>query len=1235
MPWTPLDIPNLTFYLPTSDMTGMFQNSTGTTPVTAANDPVYVFGDTARTLAGAASADNTRPVLMSDATRKGSLRFWNDGSNSKRMTFTPTTYVHSHFHYLGIGTAACWVKFDSATTAAIQIVFDNLNGGSSGYGITLWRNANEQMVGFVARNNSPAGYAINITGGTITDTNWHRVVFRVGPGPNGCSLKIDDNAPTTGTISTLGAVVPSSYQLRIGLRANSADLPMGGQISELVFTSDVMTPEDEALWAAYNPDLFSTPNPNVLPPKSEWQRVLRNPRGVIVAQYTHDDHYPASDCAAVVRYPFLCNFGDKTFLHHMSLSGLIDAGGYEDLFRITEDEGVTWSPPKRFYLYPDFLQNSRWINSGAFVWDHNNERMHYVFTTSYDSSPEPTGAPTEDRKLWAMYSDDPTDPESWSTPVDISSTTNPDGEEFIVAGPGTGVCLRGGDYAGYLVIGCYTRVAEYQGATEPDTIPFNKLIYMNPAVGTWVEGAICEKAVAANEWTNETATCELQDSSGNWTGKIYMNCRITGTNQEFRKHWIIEEIDAEFLPPATFMDKTTGGHVSAHATLGSVTCDNGNLLVCVPAATSERRNGMNIWRSTNFMEGMPTFERLRSPVEGRVGYSAICTTSPGNYLIAYETNVNVFERLYDNTPQEYICLKKVTLEELEVPETTTPSTIRYHFNGTTGATLSARGAPIYNYGNIGEPIQTAGITGWTYDDLGDLGPCLKSAGTGLGLIMSARASDNAEQWGGQIDWRQDSFTMGMRIQIPSGLADGDYTILDGRNDDTATRGWTLKLIVASSVYSIQVSWKYVSGGNTTHTFNNPPKDLPFNLYLIRDRTSANTVRIRCDNDDGVFSGSTATSDVGTTGVIGTGPVRLGSQSGGNEKLAIAISDFIFERGVARADGALTNLYTATRPTPYELFQYTPPTLTMPASWSDAKLAVGCTFDGGWNVGIDSYGGWDKGILPVQVGQPAGSMRCLISGDLYRVFSDGRNAYWNSSVIGPMIRPRLFSASPTVFGGHVHASDVDGTVAGDTDLDFIQNTGNFAISLIFSPRTRTTGYILSNRLNAGSAPCVEVAWNGSTSTIDVTLRDSGAIISEAGFPAVIDPNKVYYIGISGSAGAWDGGAANKLQLYYGRYLNDTDVPTLATATGTGTMSFASDGAAGALYIMSRNSSTPISGVDGMWKNLIIFNRPLTLAEHQEWAEMALDQQGTVVFPNYFGLGISPLGLGLSPNSLLLQ
>ncbi|WP_447446871.1 sialidase family protein [Streptococcus ictaluri] len=82
---------------------------------------------------------------------------------------------------------------------------------------------------------------------------------------------------------------------------------------------------------------------------------------------------------------------------------------------------------------------------------HGKKRIGNIYFTSYKSSPFRIA---KSNYIWLSYSDD--DGKSWSSPRDITANLRHPGIKFLGVGPGAGIVLRHGAYAGRIVVPAYS-----------------------------------------------------------------------------------------------------------------------------------------------------------------------------------------------------------------------------------------------------------------------------------------------------------------------------------------------------------------------------------------------------------------------------------------------------------------------------------------------------------------------------------------------------------------------------------------------------------------------------------------------------------------------------------------------------------------------------------------------------------------------------------------------------------
>jgi len=248
--WTPADISEAIFTMPSHDLSLMWTDDLKTTHPTAAGDEIFHIDDPISGLDIDGLGANTRPFLRSDATRNSSLHFVTS-IDHRRFSVENSAATFNNFHVNGTGSLFLWAKFGSASSGVIEVLVDNSQTTANNKGFYLYRSDTNQMVFGIG--NGTGTTVMTIGGFGIVDTNWHRVKIRVAAGANASSMQIDGGSLSKGTVGTLttGNAVGNMW---IGAR-NGGGFQSQSQISNLLICSSVPSAEDIALWEAYNPPI--------------------------------------------------------------------------------------------------------------------------------------------------------------------------------------------------------------------------------------------------------------------------------------------------------------------------------------------------------------------------------------------------------------------------------------------------------------------------------------------------------------------------------------------------------------------------------------------------------------------------------------------------------------------------------------------------------------------------------------------------------------------------------------------------------------------------------------------------------------------------------------------------------------------------------------------------------------------------------------------------------------------
>jgi sialidase-1 len=174
-----------------------------------------------------------------------------------------------------------------------------------------------------------------------------------------------------------------------------------------------------------------------------------------------------------------------------------DTGPIDVVLKTSTDNGKTWSDLK--VLWDD---GDNTCGNPCPVVDQSTGTIWLLLTWNKgtDSEGEIMAGKSEDvRHVYVMSSKD--DGETWSSPKRISETTRRDYWRWYATGPGNGIQLSRGKYAGRLLIPC-----NHSDHSDPKEHPYRShVIYSDDHGDTWKLGGVHEAR------TNESAVVELSD----------------------------------------------------------------------------------------------------------------------------------------------------------------------------------------------------------------------------------------------------------------------------------------------------------------------------------------------------------------------------------------------------------------------------------------------------------------------------------------------------------------------------------------------------------------------------------------------------------------------------------------------------------------------------------------------------------------------------------------------------
>ncbi len=184
-----------------------------------------------------------------------------------------------------------------------------------------------------------------------------------------------------------------------------------------------------------------------------------------------------------------------------------DQAGNDLVFAVSKDQGKTWSKPALAYEQGDDS-----CNNPCLVQDAKSGRVFLFFQTFPAGGKEFGGLPVgpkdpKGNRLKYVSSDD--EGATWSKAVDVSAELKPENAVTCASGPGVGIQLQKGRFAGRLVI-------PFNSQDQKRNF-VNWVAYSDDAGKTWKRGQ--EVPQEANLQLNEVQVAETAD------GSLYLNSR--------------------------------------------------------------------------------------------------------------------------------------------------------------------------------------------------------------------------------------------------------------------------------------------------------------------------------------------------------------------------------------------------------------------------------------------------------------------------------------------------------------------------------------------------------------------------------------------------------------------------------------------------------------------------------------------------------------------------------------
>lgn len=839
-------------------------------------------------------------------------------------------------------------------------------------------------------------------------------------------------------------------------------------------------------------------------------------------------------------------------VHESSTSTTGDSGISAIVMRRSTDKGVNFGTWQIVYHETSYVRGVTWINFGVVVVNELTGRIHVLFTHTISGNAATPPLPTDQADIDAYWTYSDNHGATWQTATDISANVKKTSgltapfakanEEWgwYIFGPSKGIQIKRGTHAGRLIAPAdhrYSRGTE-AGSADMGSAASNEswshVCYCDDDE-TWLLGGGLDETDTANDYTNEFSVCEY-GTDGELFGFIR---KVSGTGSGYKCS--SRSLDGGATWEDVTINDGTGGttNLASSSTQGCVESTPNGDIYAMFVGDSAIRSSVSIAKSTDGGETFPT----RRILDYKMGaYSSLLAVDASSLFASWEHVASTADHTTAGyNPSQYILARRLPTSWVK---NTYYDDFDWYFNDFIG-TPTAQQA-------IGLSIKDRGTTKLVHGRLlpGGTGSAngLTTSGSALAALIWERNYNGTTQAAlpGPCDidplkdWHMEF------VGFASTDATGGVRRVADNRHATSGAGWNVNLTNSANFLQFSV------GDNAAHTASvssavavndGTPRNLRIS-YIAATQTLQVYV-------DGVASGSSASTASLTGSWISTAASTvLGGLGTGSSYSAYSIKRLRVTRGTRTdfLDG------TESRPSLESFYNYavtTPPSL--PASAATAKLFVGATYDGGWNCGLDHYGGWDKGALPLLSGSGYQSYRDLASGKFFQAQSQNQGMHWSSdSVIGN--HHRLTYSSVSANGAWRCSNTNLGTI-----LDGIQRNGKFTLRFDAKLEADTTGSqtLFSTTQNNTNGNGIIVLYFRSNATTGLVYT---RIVGTNGSSTKVN---VYNNTVTGAQsmtiGTWyavtiqGSGFGNALRAWVVPYAGGLVAPTMGSgSTGPGTL-----------------------------------------------------------------------------------
>ena len=222
-----------------------------------------------------------------------------------------------------------------------------------------------------------------------------------------------------------------------------------------------------------------------------------------------NDGYQCYRIPAIIK----CKNNDLLAFAEARKNGCSDTGDIDLVMKRSKDNGKTWG--SLVMIWDDSLNV---CGNPAPVLDEKTGNLHLLLTWNLGDDHESeiiAQTSIDTRRVFVLISKDHGN--NWSTPREITTTTKNPSWSWYATGPGSGVQINKGEYAGRMTIACDHIEAESKKY-------YSHIIYSDDAGENWHLGGTTPK-----DQVNECEVAELSD------GSLLLNMRNYDRDQKFRQ----------------------------------------------------------------------------------------------------------------------------------------------------------------------------------------------------------------------------------------------------------------------------------------------------------------------------------------------------------------------------------------------------------------------------------------------------------------------------------------------------------------------------------------------------------------------------------------------------------------------------------------------------------------------------------------------------------------------------